>query len=188
MVPGLDVVVSGGPGQLTETYIRGAESGRTLVMINGMEINDAMSIGRSVDFSQLTVDNVEHIEILRGPESAVFGSGAMGGVINIITKKGTTDWKATADLSGGKYTTWNAAASAAGMISGWDASVGAPGTIPTDFPRLRRRRPFPTDSGSRRGWLPGLDCGCQRRRRNFTGLECTCILPQRPGIYGIGRF
>jgi len=157
-VPGLDVVVSGGPGQLTETYVRGAESGRTLVMINGIEINDAMSAGRSVDFSHLTVDNVERIEVLRGPESAVFGSGAMGGVINIITKKGSKDLNASANISGGKYSTWNAGASASGTFSDWDASLGTSWDYSAGFPALK-----PTSAMS----APGQDLA-SNDYRNWT--------------------
>jgi vitamin B12 transporter len=138
LVPGLDIATTGGPGQQTDVFIRGADSGRTLVMINGVEVNDAMEPGRAANLAYLSADNVEKIEILRGPESAVFGSGAMGGVINIITKKGGKEWQAVADLSGGKYSTWNAAASASGMISNWDASLGASWNYSNGFPAAKR--------------------------------------------------
>jgi len=85
-VPGVDVV--GGPGQIASVFIRGAKSEHTLVLIDGVEANDPISPGRDYDFAHLTLDNVERIEILRGPQSTLYGSDAMGGVINIVTKKG----------------------------------------------------------------------------------------------------
>lgn len=87
-VPALDVVQSGGPGQHTAVFIRGAQSEHTLVLVDGIEMNDAISPGRSYDFEHLTTDNVDRAEIIRGPQSTLYGSDAIGGVINIITKKG----------------------------------------------------------------------------------------------------
>ena len=88
-VPGLDVVRQGGPGQQTSVFLRGANSTHTLVLIDGIEINDPANPGRSFDFANLPVDNVERIEIVRGPGSTLYGSDAMGGVIHIITRKGS---------------------------------------------------------------------------------------------------
>jgi len=88
-VGSLDVVRTGGPGSMTSVFIRGAKSEHTLVMIDGIEMNDPISAGRSFNFADLTVDNIERIEIIKGPQSTLYGSDAMGGVINIITKKGS---------------------------------------------------------------------------------------------------
>lgn len=87
-VPGLDVRREGGPGRGTSVRLRGANPEHTLVMVDGFEVNDPTSPGRSFDFAHLTVDNVERIEIVRGPQSTLYGSDAVGGVINIITKQG----------------------------------------------------------------------------------------------------
>lgn len=87
-VPALDVIRSGGPGGQASVFIRGAQSEHTLVLIDGVEMNDPITPGRSFDFANLTTDNIERIEIIRGPQSTLYGSDAIGGVINIITKRG----------------------------------------------------------------------------------------------------
>jgi vitamin B12 transporter len=93
-VPGLDVAQSGSRGTATSVFIRGAESYQTLVLIDGVEVNSP-TLG-SFDFSNLTTENIDRIEVLRGSGGTLYGSQAIGGVINIITKKG--EGKPTASL------------------------------------------------------------------------------------------
>ena len=83
--PGLSVARSGQPGGQTSVYLRGANPGQTLVLIDGVRVNNGFN--NAFDFTTLPVDNIERIEILRGPESTLYGSEAMGGVINIVTHK-----------------------------------------------------------------------------------------------------
>ncbi len=90
-VPGVIVSANGGYGSLTSVYLRGASPNHTIVMVDGIEINDPMNPGRSADLSSIMASDIERIEIVMGSESAVYGSDAMAGVINIITvsdKKG----------------------------------------------------------------------------------------------------
>ncbi len=105
-IQGLDVVQTGGRGGDTSIFIRGAKSEHTLVMIDGVEVNDPMSPGRSYNFGHLTVDNIERIEVLLGPQSTLYGSDAIGGVINIITKKGEGKPRFFLSTEGGSYTTF----------------------------------------------------------------------------------
>ena len=86
-VPGVAVNRSGGPGTVTQVRIRGAEANQTLVVIDGVEVNNPAG-GSEFDFANLLASDIERIEVLRGPQSALYGSDAIGGVINIVTKGG----------------------------------------------------------------------------------------------------
>jgi vitamin B12 transporter len=83
---GIDVARNGQPGGLTSVFIRGANATHTLVLVDGVRVNNAFN--NAFDFANLSVDNIERIEILRGPQSVLYGSEALGGVINIVTKRG----------------------------------------------------------------------------------------------------
>ncbi len=86
-VPGLAVSQPGGPGGFTEVFVDGAESNFTMVMIDGVKVNDPTDTrGGAFDFGALGVDEIERIEIVRGPVSAIYGSEALAGVINVITR------------------------------------------------------------------------------------------------------
>lgn len=84
-IPGLEVVQSGGSGSLVSLFTRGSSSTHTLVMVDGVPLNDP---GGQVNFAHFTSEGVERVEIVRGPESALFGAEASGGVIQIFTKHG----------------------------------------------------------------------------------------------------
>ncbi len=86
-VPGVLVSRSGGIGSPVSVYLRGGKPGHTVVMVDGIRINDPMSTDRSVDLSSILLDGVDRIEIVYGPAASVYGSDAMAGVINIITAR-----------------------------------------------------------------------------------------------------
>lgn len=91
-LPGVDVAQNGGIGQLSSLFIRGTESRHVLVLIDGVRLNQA-GISGSSDLSQIPISLVQKIEFIRGARSAVYGSDAVGGVVNIITRRdndGTT--------------------------------------------------------------------------------------------------
>lgn len=91
-LPGVDVAQSGGRGQLSSLFVRGTNSGHVLVLVDGIRLNQA-GVSGSSDMSQIPLSMVQRIEYIRGARSAVYGSDAIGGVINIITgrsKSGTT--------------------------------------------------------------------------------------------------
>ena len=112
-VPGLSVSRSGPAGQFTQVRIRGSEGNQTKVYIDGMAVNDP-AFGSEFDFSSLLADDIERIEVLRGPQSALYGSDAVGGVINIVTRSGEPGTRVRARLEGGSYGTVNGSASVSG--------------------------------------------------------------------------
>lgn len=112
-VPGVLVEEQGGPGGVTAVSIRGGESNFTLVLIDGVQVNDPTnSRGGSFDFSKLDINSVERIEIVRGPQSAVYGSDALAGVINIITRSPTEEHQQSLSAQWGEedYETYHLAA------------------------------------------------------------------------------
>ncbi|MFH1245807.1 MAG: TonB-dependent receptor, partial [Candidatus Omnitrophota bacterium] len=113
-VPSIAVTRNGAFGGSTLVYLRGAKPGHTLVLIDGIEVNDPMSADRSFNFAHLTTDNIERIEVVRGAQSPLYGSDAIGGVINIITKKGQgrPQWEIASE--GGSYNTFKETAGLSG--------------------------------------------------------------------------
>ncbi len=123
-VPGVHVVRTGGPGQQTSVFMRGANSNHTLVLIDGIEVSDPSSPNGAVDFSNLWLDNVERIEVVRGPQSTLYGSDAIGGVIQIFTRRGEGELHGAAEIEGGSDNTFNQKANAAGATDQVDYSFG----------------------------------------------------------------
>lgn len=112
--PGLDIYQSGGAGAQSYVYLRGAAPGQTLVLIDGVRIGDPTATDGAVDFGGLVATDIERIEVLRGPQSALYGSDAMGGVIEIFTRKGEGKPKASILFEGGSYGTAHTRASLSG--------------------------------------------------------------------------
>ncbi len=121
---GIDVAQNGGPGTLATVFLRGADAKNTLLLIDGIPSNDPAEGQRSPNFANLTVDNIERIEILRGPVSFLYGSNASAGVINIITKKGGAIPGVFVGLEGGAYGTSKYYGGANGQKGTLDYSVG----------------------------------------------------------------
>jgi vitamin B12 transporter len=101
-VPSIAVSRSGGPGQLTQIRMRGAEGNHTLVLIDGVEANE-LNFNGEFDYASLLAVGIERIEVLRGAQSALYGSDALGGVINIITKGGQPGFRFEGSAEGGSF-------------------------------------------------------------------------------------
>jgi len=122
-VPGIAMSRLGPVGAQTQVRIRGTEANHTLVLIDGVEVNDP-SGASEFDFNTLRAEDIERIEVLRGPQSALYGSDAIGGVINVITKTGGTSFSSNGILEGGSFGTGTAAVNARGSKDGVSYSIG----------------------------------------------------------------
>ena len=107
-------------------YMRGAASGRTLILIDGIPVNDGSTIDNSFDLNLLSLGNVERIEIARGAQSTLYGSDAEAGLINIITTKNevTKPFNVKATVAGGKFSTYRANAQVYGRVKKMSYNAG----------------------------------------------------------------
>lgn len=122
-VPGVTVITNGGPGSLTGIFLRGTESNHTLVLVDGVKVNSP-STG-DYDFANLPASQVERLEVLRGPQSTLYGSDAIGGVINVITRAGGGAPRFSVSAEGGAFGTSRLAASTQGAAGRLFWSLGA---------------------------------------------------------------
>jgi vitamin B12 transporter len=121
-IPGVDVQRSGSPGKLTTVRIRGAGPGQIQVLVDGVRVK-SLTTG-DFDFGDLSLDDVARIEVVRGPQSTLYGADAIGGVINVITKRGQGPPTAFIDLEAGNYDTFRERVSASGEWGPWNFSLG----------------------------------------------------------------
>jgi vitamin B12 transporter len=145
--PGITFSRNGGPGNVTSVNIRGADSDHTLIMIDGVVLTDPSTTGGSIDFGNLIVGDIARIEILRGAQSTLYGSQAIGGVINIETaqphdglggtlvgEKGSLDSGLAQAAIGAKYEDWSFRVSASDYstksVSDFDRQYGGLGDDP----------------------------------------------------------
>ena len=111
-LPGVHVSRNSTPASVTEVRIRGAENNHTLVLIDGVPANDPTS--GAYDFSDLSTADIERIEVIRGAQSVIYGSGAVGGVINIVTRSGRGPARVTIATEVGSFGTRDLAIGASG--------------------------------------------------------------------------
>ena len=122
LVPGFAVSRTGAPGGLTQVRVRGAEGNHVLVVIDGVEAND--NAQGEFDFGGLLADDIERIEVLRGPQSTFWGANAMSGVINIVTRRGERNARTSSARSEiGSDGTWFGALSTRGGGETYDYAL-----------------------------------------------------------------
>ncbi len=140
-VPGLMVTQAGGPAGTTGVMLRGANTGQTLVLIDGVRVNDPSGAAGDFNFALVAPGTVDRVEVLRGPQSALYGSDAMGGVINIITKKGSGPALYSIRTEGGSYGTASTTASMSGSSGPWNYAVTGSGQHTNGFSSYGYRIP-----------------------------------------------
>lgn len=105
--PGVTVTRNGGVGSVSAVRIRGAETDQTVVLVDGVKLNDPASVGGGYNFGNLLVGDIDRIEILRGPQSVLWGSQAIGGVVNVINAEATEPFEGDLDAEvGSRHTAW----------------------------------------------------------------------------------
>lgn len=124
-IPGIHLDEAGSRGGRASLYTRGLDPNHTVVMIDGVRINDPTNDrGGSFDFSTIDPASIERIEIVRGPVSAVYGSDAIAGAVNIITRRGGATPTVTLDASGGRWGVYRIAGEARGEHGPFDLALG----------------------------------------------------------------
>jgi vitamin B12 transporter len=123
-IPGLDINQAGGPAGSGSVYLRGSKTEHVLVLLDGVEINDPITPGRAFEWALLSVADIEQIEVLRGPQSTLYGSDAIGGVINIVTRKGSGEPQVTLMAEGGSYGSFTESADVRGGTDKVNYSAG----------------------------------------------------------------
>ena len=127
-VPGVRVSQSGGPGGNASVFVRGTNSNAVLVLRDGMPLNDASDASGAFNFGVDTLADVERIEIIRGPMAALYGSGAIGGVINLISRRGhEPGFHVTGELAGGYPKQMEGNVNASGIEGPFDYSATVQG-------------------------------------------------------------
>lgn len=131
-VPGFDVTPRGGPGQQSTIFTRGTNGSQTKVLLDGIPLNDPSSPNRAFDPANFLLDNVQRIEVIRGPQSTIYGSDAIGGVVNIVTRRGEGPTQIVTTHEAGSFGTSSQSATISGgtrdfwySVSGaWFRTVG----------------------------------------------------------------
>ncbi|MGI8481761.1 MAG: TonB-dependent receptor, partial [Chthoniobacterales bacterium] len=149
-VPGLSVVQTGTPGQLTSVFTRGLRSEHTQVLIDGIPINQGLA--GLFNFADLTVDDIDRIEVVRGPQSTLYGPRALAGAIQIFTKRGGGTPRTEFSVEGGSYGTFREAVQSLGSVGAFDYSLGA-SRLDTDNTRPNNQYRL-TNGVANVGWSP----------------------------------
>ncbi len=121
-IPGLTVAQSGAPGQLTSVFTRGLRSEHTQVLLDGIPVNQGLA--GLFNFADLNVDNVDRIEVVRGPQSTLYGPRALAGVIQIFTRRGQGTPTGSVTAEAGSFGTFREAFASSGSWEQFDYSIG----------------------------------------------------------------
>ncbi len=155
-IPGFTVARNGGRGALTSVFPRGGESDYTLVLVDGLRAN---TFGGGFDFSLLPFGDVEQVEVVHGPQSALYGSDAIGGIVHLTTRRGGAP-TASASLEGGNQSTVHGTAGGAATVGQWSfgggvehfATDGFTGTAPASGEQVSNDDWHSTNVSGTAGW------------------------------------
>ena len=170
---GINITRTGGPGQQTSVFMRGAESRHVLILLDGVPLRDSTSTGSPVELQHILPEQIERIEVVRGNVSAIYGSGAIGGVIQIFTKQGAGKPGVSLTAEAGTDNTTRLSASFSGKQEEIKYMLGVT-RLKTDGYSVMNRHQYPNentdDDGTRdvsinaaisREWGPGNEFGAR---------------------------
>jgi vitamin B12 transporter len=135
---GLDVVRNGPMGANTTVFMRGGGSSSTLVMVDGVQVNSNTT--GAFNFANFPIDNLERVEMIRGPQSTLWGADAVGGVINLVTRQGKGTPTHSASFEGGSFSTFKETLGSSGGTDKVDYSISASRTDSAGFSSASQRR------------------------------------------------
>ena len=147
-VPGVEFARNGGVGNTTSLFVRGGESRHTMVLVDGVRV-DSQRFGGGATWSSIPLSQIDRIEVVRGPSSAVYGSDAVAGVIQIFTKKGGAAFSPSVSYGYGTFNTQKLDMAVSGMADQLDYSVGVSGASSDGF----NVRPIATANPDADGYL-----------------------------------
>jgi vitamin B12 transporter len=185
IVPGLNLVPTGGFGAQTSAFVRGNSSRSVLVLIDGVPVNDPSEPNGAFNFGQDLLFDVERVEVFRGPASSLYGSAAIGGVVNLVTRRAEPgrSFAPYGEFAGGSQTTFRGGVGATGTLGQFDYLLSGNGLTTRGFnalaPRFWANIPerdggFGGASAARLGWTPVEGTRIEalfRWRQNSFGLD-----------------
>src|SRR6202000_1196971 len=133
-VPGLNVVQSGGPGSQTSVFLRGTNSNHTKILVDGIDVSDPTTPNGAIDLAHLLLGAAAPVAVLRGPQSGLYGSDAIGGVISIITQKGEGPARWTATNEAGSFGTFNQGIGVSGSQDNYNYAFSVSHVHASDIP------------------------------------------------------
>lgn len=152
-LPGIEFARNGGPGGTTSVFIRGGENRHIAVYLDGVRL-DSQSTGGAL-WEQIPLDQIDRIEVLRGPAAAVYGSDAVGGVVQLFSKRGKKGLQPNASVSVGSYRTLQAQAGLSGGADGLDYALSGSHGRSDGFSARTNATSNPDDDGWRRSSISG---------------------------------
>ncbi|QGZ95000.1 TonB-dependent receptor domain-containing protein [Terricaulis silvestris] len=167
---GAQAVQSGGAGQQTSVFLRGTNSKHVLALFDGIRLNDASSPSSAYDFGQDALGALERVEVLRGPASAIYGSDAVGGVVNMITRRGgETPFEPFLEAEIGSFGTFRTLLGAAGGGSATSYGVSVEFYDTEGFDNVPER--FPLSTGDKDGSTLSTFTGTARHEAGNWGFD-----------------
>ena len=146
-VAGVQVSQNGGPAAVSSIYLRGANNEFTAVLIDGVRV-DSQNLSGGVSWESIPLGEIDHIEVLKGAAAALYGSNAIGGVVQIFTKKASSSFESSLQMGVGSYGTVKESASVWGQSDRVDYHLGVSQTLSQGFNTLPNSQPSQNDGYS----------------------------------------